>query len=352
MDLKAPLLKSTKLGSLLRALPQLARRDGSRAHLPSCWEMPLRPWGARPPPVLEDSTGACGQTHTSFLLSPRPRERTTSTLQYRIPPSRPFHSTGNGLLISGKSEGIFSSLPHLSQCRLCPCSLLLAQGNPILCLLFLALPYPTPQARKRALSQLGRHSLPRASWEEDKSIQKAVHFATKCCLLQTLEVASWNLNFLFSHWRPPHPRTHTCRLAWAREDVPSPASRARPWKQGSEHAGVFGLPRRPRCGGRWMRGGGRQPLQASHSKGQQRRPTAYVSADASRDDLRDRGSPSQQSRSGPLTRTGAQPPRCHFLTLTFHFPTPTLLEATSPPAFPPLWAPGGSPRSRWVPNPG
>lgn len=38
MNLKASLLKFAKLGTLLGALPQLARRDGAGlAHFPFCW---------------------------------------------------------------------------------------------------------------------------------------------------------------------------------------------------------------------------------------------------------------------------------------------------------------------------
>lgn len=82
MNLKASLLKSTKLGTLLGALPQLARRDGCRAGslsllLGTC---PCEPGAHGCPQSLDKSPGACGQTHTSVLLSPRSCERTMSTL--------------------------------------------------------------------------------------------------------------------------------------------------------------------------------------------------------------------------------------------------------------------------------
>lgn len=167
VNLKASLLKSTKWGTLLGALPQLARRDGHRGGslsllLGTC---PCKP-GAHSCP------GAWTTAQELMVLGP------SGCL---LGPLK-----GPCLYCTGNSY------------KVAPCGLLILthpKGNFLLCLVYfgaLALTFwlqgarfsagPSwhsltwPQARKRAISQLGRHLLPSASG--GPTFKKAVYFAT------------------------------------------------------------------------------------------------------------------------------------------------------------------------------
>lgn len=69
---------------------------------PSDGDLPLRAWGSRLPRGLDNSPGACGQTHTSVLLSPRSLK---GPCQYCIRNS--YKVTPCGLLILTHPKGNF-----------------------------------------------------------------------------------------------------------------------------------------------------------------------------------------------------------------------------------------------------
>lgn len=98
-----------------------------------------------------------------------------------------------------------------------------------------------------------RKTLPPASSEEEQSVKKAVHFVAKYFCLQTLQVASWNWNFLSSPLHPHlSPGQQACvdmgGCAFSCEIFCGGQNReATPTKL--DLTGAFGLQRRPRYGG-------------------------------------------------------------------------------------------------------
>lgn len=170
VNLKASLLKSAKLGTLLGVLPQLARRDGCR---PGSLSLLL---GTCPcEPGAQGCPGAWTKAQEPVV---RPTPQSCCLLGAVKGPCQ--HCTGNSYKVGPCGLSILTRPKGNFLLRLvyfwCPCPHLLAPGNTILCWPFLAL---LDLASGQLKGNKSIRKTPPPSSFQGPAFKKAAYFATK-----------------------------------------------------------------------------------------------------------------------------------------------------------------------------